>query len=133
MAKDERQHPRVWFITGVSRGFGRELAQAAISDGDLVIGTTRNGESDMRSDRLAILPLDVTRTDEVAATLAKAWAIHGWIDNVVNNAGFGLIGAVEEIGERQAREVFETNFFGAYRVIHAALPYLRSPRTGTHS
>jgi len=130
MARDEWQHPRVWFITGVSRGFGRELAQAAISCGDFVIGTTRNGESDMRSDRLAILPLDVTRTDDVAATLAKAWAIHGRIDNVVNNAGFGLLGAVEEVGEPQAKEVFETNFFGTYRVIHAALPYLRSQGRG---
>jgi len=130
MPKDERQHPRVWFITGVSRGFGRELAQAAISDGDFVIGTTRNGESDVRSDRLAILPLDVTRTGDVPAVLAKAWAIHGRIDNLVNNAGFGLIGAVEEVGEPQAKEVFETNFFGTYRVIHAALPYLRSQGRG---
>jgi len=130
MARDEWQHPRVWFITGVSRGFGRELAQAAISDGDFVVGTTRNGESDVKSDHLSILQLDVTRTDDVTATLAKTWAIHGRIDNVVNNAGFGLLGAVEEVGEPQAKEVFETNFFGTYRVIHAALPYLRSQGRG---
>jgi NAD(P)-dependent dehydrogenase (short-subunit alcohol dehydrogenase family) len=69
MSEDQRKNARVWFISGVSRGFGRELAQAAIAEGDLVIGTTRSGESDIRSDGPSILPLDVTPANDVTATV----------------------------------------------------------------
>jgi NAD(P)-dependent dehydrogenase (short-subunit alcohol dehydrogenase family) len=130
MSMAQQQNPRLWFITGISRGFGRELTLAALADGDYVIGTTRNGKSDVSSDRLSVLALDVSRAEDVAAVVAKAWAIHGRIDILLNNAGFGLLGAIEEVEEEQARNVFDTNFFGTFHVIHAMLPLLRAQGEG---
>jgi NAD(P)-dependent dehydrogenase (short-subunit alcohol dehydrogenase family) len=130
MSTAHQQSPRVWFITGISRGFGRELAMAALTDGDSVIGTTRTGESDLSSNQLSVLRLDVSRAEDVSAVVTKAWTIHGRIDIVVNNAGFGLLGAVEEVDEAEARTVFDTNFFGTFCVIHAALPLLRAQSRG---
>jgi NAD(P)-dependent dehydrogenase (short-subunit alcohol dehydrogenase family) len=125
-----QQHPRTWFITGISRGFGRELALAALAEGDSVIGTTRNGKSDLSSPQLSVFALDVIAAENVSAVVEKAWAIHGGIDCVVNNAGFGLLGAVEEVDEVEARKVFDINFFGTFHVIHALLPLLRRQRSG---
>ena len=131
MKENVTAKPKVWLITGVSRGFGRELALAAIAQGDSVIGTTRNGQSDMEtSGKLIVFALDVTRAQDVVSVLTKAWQVHGHIDIVVNNAGFGLLGAVEEVEEAQARQVFETNFFGLLNVVRAALPNLRSQASG---
>jgi len=103
-----------------------------MEQGDSVIGTTRNGQSDLEtsSGRLNVFALDVTHPQDVAAVVAKAWQIHGHIDIVVNNAGFGLLGAVEEVEESQARQVFETNFFGLLSVVQAALPRLRAQASG---
>jgi len=132
MNENQDRRPKVWFITGISRGFGRELASAAIGQGDFVVGTTRSGESDQESSsgRLTVLALDVTHPRDVASVVAKAWQIHGHIDIVVNNAGFGLLGAVEEVEESQARQVFETNFFGLLNVVQSALPRLRAQGSG---
>jgi len=130
MSMPPHQHPRVWFITGISRGFGRELALAALADGDSVIGTSRNGQSDLSSNQLSVFALDVSRAADVSAVVEKAWAIHGGIDIVVNNAGFGLLGAVEEVDEAEARKVFDTNFFGTFHVLHALLPLLRAQCSG---
>jgi NAD(P)-dependent dehydrogenase (short-subunit alcohol dehydrogenase family) len=130
MSTAPQQNRRVWFITGISRGFGRELAMAALADGDSVIGTTRNGMSDLSSGQLSVLALDVSRSEDVALAVTKAWAIHRRVDIVVNNAGFGLLGAVEEVDEVEARKVFDTNFFGTLHVIHAALPLLRAQASG---
>src|SRR5262245_50317952 len=97
----QAEQPRVWFITGVSRGCGRQLAESAIAQGDLVIGTTRNGQTDITAspDQLRVLAMDVTRPAEVTAAVDEAWRTHGHVDIVVNNAGFGLLGAVEEVEE----------------------------------
>jgi len=116
----------------VARPLGRELASAAIEHGDFVIGTSRNGQSDLKtsSGRLDIFALDVTQSQDVATVVAKAWQVHGNVDIVVNNAGFGLLGAVEEIEESQARQVFETNFFGLLSVIRETLPHLRAQASG---
>jgi NAD(P)-dependent dehydrogenase (short-subunit alcohol dehydrogenase family) len=130
------QESKVWFITGISRGLGRELASAALGRGDRVIGTTRDGKSDLAegnpvaAERLRVFALDVTRAAEVAAVVNEAWQAYGRVDVVVNNAGFGLLGAVEEVEEAQARELFETNFFGLLRVTQAALPHLRAQGSG---
>src|ERR1700754_83615 len=126
------QESKVWFITGISRGFGRELASAALEQGDVVIGTTRNGQSDLDAspDQLHVLALDVTSPQDVSAVVTKAWQVLGHIDIVVNNAGFGLLGAVEEVEAAQARQVFDTNFFGLLSVIQAALPHLRAQASG---
>jgi NAD(P)-dependent dehydrogenase (short-subunit alcohol dehydrogenase family) len=130
-AANEKQN-HVWFITGISRGFGRELATAALEQGDFVIGTTRNGQSDLdgSSGRSQVFPLDVTHPEEVASVVSEAWQVHGRIDVVVNNAGFGMLGAVEEVDQAQAREVFDTNFFGTLSVVQAALPHLRAQGSG---
>jgi len=125
-------NPRVWLITGISRGLGRELASAALQRGNLVIGTTRLGKSDLEesSNRLQVFALDVTHSADIASVVIKAWRIHGHIDVVVNNAGSGLLGAIEEVEESQARQVFDTNFFGTFNVIQAVLPQLRDQGNG---
>ncbi|TWB68761.1 NADP-dependent 3-hydroxy acid dehydrogenase YdfG [Nitrospirillum amazonense] len=128
MVNDTQQ---VWFITGVSRGFGRELARTLLDQGQVVIGTTRDGRSDLPADgRLHILPLDVTDAAQVKETVAKAHALHGRLDVVVNNAGYGLLGAVEDADTAATRQMFEVNFFGALAVMQAALPLMRARRSG---
>jgi NAD(P)-dependent dehydrogenase (short-subunit alcohol dehydrogenase family) len=122
----------VWFITGVSRGLGKTIAEEALSRGDLVIGTSRNGKSDIKAppEQFRVLSLDVTDEAKVYTVIEKAQEIFGRLDIVVNNAGYGLLGAVEEITTPEAKGVFETNFFGTLNVIQAVLPTLRAQRSG---
>lgn len=126
---------KVWFITGASRGFGRIWAEAALKRGDKVAATARALASlDDLAGRFgdAVLPLalDVTSPDQAVDALAKAYAHFGKLDVIVNNAGYALVGAVEEASEADIRAEFETNFFGALRVIRAALPWLRQQGHG---
>ncbi|MGY4101553.1 SDR family oxidoreductase [Nocardia sp. R16R-3T] len=125
----------MWFVTGSSRGFGRHFVDAALSRGDKVAATARNTET--LSDLVAaygdaILPLTLDVTDKAAVTAAvrQAHDHFGRLDVVVNNAGYGLFGAVEEIGEKEIRDQLETNFFGALWVTQAVLPYLRDQGEG---
>lgn len=126
---------KTWFITGTSRGFGREWALAALERGDNVVATARHTNS---LDTLAaefgdkVLPvsLDVTDRDAVFAAVAPAHEHFGRLDVVVNNAGYGQFGAVEELSEAEAREQIETNLFGALWVTQAALPFLRAQGSG---
>ncbi|MES2506874.1 MAG: SDR family NAD(P)-dependent oxidoreductase [Verrucomicrobiota bacterium] len=127
--------PRVWFITGCSSGFGQAMAEAALLAGDHVIATARQvADLEMLehigAGRCHILPLDVTDAAQVSQQVAAAQALWGRLDVVVNNAGYGLLGAVEECSEEQIRLNFETNFFGALNVIRAALPILRQQKQG---
>ena len=126
---------KVWFITGSSRGFGRQFAEAALQRGDRVAATARN--TDALADLVsaygaAVLPLGLDVTDKAAVTHAvtRAHEHFGRLDVVVNNAGYGLFGAVEELTEQQVRDQFETNFFGALWVTQAALPILRAQGSG---
>ena len=126
---------KVWFITGTSRGFGREWAIAALDRGDKVAATARNTDSlaelvEQYGD--AILPISLDVTDKKAATAAVAQAHEhfGRLDVVINNAGFGHFGFVEEITEDEARAQMETNLFGALWVTQAALPFLRAQGSG---
>lgn len=123
---------RVWFITGVSRGLGKVLTEQALIHGDCVVGTTRSGTAniDAPADVFRVLELDVTDRDQVMRTAGEAAAIFGRLDVVVNNAGFGLLGAVEDISAPEAHEQFETNFFGALNVVQAVLPILRKQGRG---
>lgn len=123
---------KVWFITGISRGFGRELAAALLARGDTVIGTTRNGSVDFPrgKGRLEVLALDVTNSQAVRTTVAAAFRLHGRIDVIVNNAGYGLLSSVEEATDEEIEHVFAVNFHGTRRVIQAALPHLRAQRSG---
>lgn len=126
---------RVWMITGAGRGFGRLFTEAALEAGDRVVATARNPEvlADLRArhtGKLVVLALDVTDRAAVFATVEQAVAAFGRLDVVVNNAGYGLAGAVEEVSEAQARGLIETNFFGALWVCQAVVPHLRAQRSG---
>jgi NAD(P)-dependent dehydrogenase (short-subunit alcohol dehydrogenase family) len=126
---------KTWFITGTSRGFGREWAIAALDRGDQVAATARDTSS---LDDLvakygdAILPirLDVTDREAGFAAVRQARERFGRLDVVVNNAGYGQFGLVEELSEAEARAQMETNFFGALWITQAALPYLREQGSG---
>ena len=126
---------RTWFITGTSRGFGREWAEAALDRGDRVAATARDLSSldelaGKYGDRVLPIALDVTDREAVRAALAQAYEKFGRLDVIVNNAGYGQFGMIEEISEAEARAQFETNVFGALWVTQAALPYLRESGGG---
>jgi NAD(P)-dependent dehydrogenase (short-subunit alcohol dehydrogenase family) len=126
---------KVWFITGTSRGFGREWAIAALERGDKVAATARDTASldDLVAkydDAILPLKLDVTDRDADFAAVEQAHEHFGRLDVVVNNAGYGQFGFVEELSEQDARDQFETNVFGALWITQAALPYLRAQGSG---
>lgn len=124
--------PKIWLITGISRGFGRALTEALLARGDTVIGTTRDGSADVRrgKGRLEVLALDVTDPEAVKTTVAAAFRLTDKIDVIVNNAGYGLLSSVEEASDSEIDHVFAVNFHGTRRVIQAALPRLRAQRSG---
>jgi len=126
---------RTWFITGCSSGFGRAIAEAALIAGDHVIATARRVAdletlTHLGAGRCHGLALDITDAAQVFRVLGEATAMTGRLDVIVNNAGYGLIGAVEESTEEQTRRNFETNFFGTLNVIRAALPIMRAQKSG---
>jgi NAD(P)-dependent dehydrogenase (short-subunit alcohol dehydrogenase family) len=121
---------KVWFITGTSRGFGRIWAEAALERGDSVAATARNladvaGLEARYGERVLPLALDVTKAAEVEEVVQRAFAHFGRLDVVVNNAGYSLVGTVEEASEAEVRAQLDTNFFGTLRVIQAVMPLLR--------
>ena len=126
---------KVWFITGTSRGFGREWAIAALERGDKVVATARDTASlrdlaDKYGDAVLPLALDVTARQAVFDTVARAHNHFGRLDVVVNNAGYGQFGMIEELSEQEARAQIETNLFGALWVTQASLPFLREQGGG---
>ena len=126
---------KVWFITGASKGFGREWAEAALERGDRVAATARRPETlealvDKYGDTVLALKLDVTDRDAGRAAVEQAAQHFGRLDVVVNNAGYGQFGAVEELSEDDARAQIETNLFGALWVTQAVLPILRAQGSG---
>ncbi|GGR25924.1 SDR family NAD(P)-dependent oxidoreductase [Streptomyces roseolus] len=126
---------KVWFVTGSSRGFGRRFVEAALSRGDRVAATARDAGSlsdlsERYGDAVLALPLDVTDKEAVFAAVGRAREHFGRLDVVVNNAGYGLFGAVEELTERALRDQLETNLFGALWVTQAVLPHLREQGGG---
>ena len=127
------QKSDAWFITGCSTGFGRELAKLVLDRGYRAIVTARDPAKiqDLAAGhegRALALKLDVTDKAEVAATVRQAEAVFGSIDVLVNNAGFGYVGALEESEEAEVRAMVETNFFGLARMIHEVLPGMRRRR-----
>jgi NADP-dependent 3-hydroxy acid dehydrogenase YdfG len=126
---------RTWFITGCSSGFGRCIAEAALLAGDHVIATARRQEDlemleHVGAGRCHGLALNITDADQVRSVLNTAAQMTSKIDVCVNNAGYGLIGAIEECSEEQIRRNFETNFFGTLNVIRAVLPIMRAQKSG---
>jgi NAD(P)-dependent dehydrogenase (short-subunit alcohol dehydrogenase family) len=126
---------KTWFITGASRGFGREWTIAALERGDTVAATARDPKSldDLVAqfgDKILPIQLDVNDRDAVFAAVARAHDRFGGLDVVVNNAGYGQFGMIEEISEAEARAQFDTNVFGALFVTQAVLPCLREQGSG---
>lgn len=122
---------RIWFITGAGRGLGRAFAQAALDHGDRVVGTVRRpgALADLQAghpDSVREILLDVRNATAVATAVDEAARAYGGIDIVVNNAGGGLVGTVEELDEQQARDHLDLNLFGALWVCRAAIPHLRA-------
>ena len=126
---------KVWFITGASKGFGREWAEAALERGDQVAATARKPETldalvDKYGDNVLALKLDVTDRDADRAAVKQAADHFGRLDVVINNAGYGHFGMVEELTEDELRGQLETNLFGAVWVTQAALPIMREQGSG---
>jgi NAD(P)-dependent dehydrogenase (short-subunit alcohol dehydrogenase family) len=126
---------RTWFITGASTGFGRVLAEEVLKAGGKVIATARNRDkvADLEAkypQKAKALALDVTDDSQVDSAVTQAFAQFGRVDVLVNNAGYGVAGAIEEVSESEFMPMFETNVFGLLRVTRAFLPHLRKQRSG---
>jgi NAD(P)-dependent dehydrogenase (short-subunit alcohol dehydrogenase family) len=126
---------RTWFITGISSGFGRVLTEKLLAVGDRVAGTLRDptAADDLKArfgDQLWLAALDLTHPDQIRSTVDAAWAVLDRIDVVVSNAGYGLLGAAEEVTDAQVRHQIDTNLLGSIHLVRAALPHLRTQNGG---
>ncbi len=125
---------RVWLITGASTGFGHALTGVVLGSGGAVVATARNPDTlsvaGQHRERSMFLGLDVTRQVDIDAAVAAALERFGRIDVLVNNAGYGLVGAAEELDDAEVRDQFETNFFGAVNLTKAVLPSMRAAGQG---
>ena len=126
---------KVWFITGASRGFGRVWTEAALERGDKVAATARTldsiaGLNEKYGANVLTLELDVTRPEQVKSAVTQAHAHFGRLDVVLNNAGYPLVGTIEEGSAEDVRALYETNIFGTLAVVQAALPLLREQGSG---
>lgn len=125
---------KTWFITGASRGFGALVAERALAKGDAVVATARNSRviTDRFGDHPNLLAINLDVTDEAQAIVAAeaAMARFGAIDILLNNAGFGLMGAVEEASAQEIEAVYRANVFGLLNVTRAVLPHMRKQRSG---
>ena len=122
---------RTWLITGVNSGFGRQMTEQLLARGDRVAGTVRKLDAvqdlkDKYGDLLWLAHLDVTDTPEVRQVVNAAFADLGRINVVINNAGYGLFGAAEELTDEQILHQIDTNLIGSIQVVRAALPHLRA-------
>lgn len=130
-----RVAPKVWLITGCSTGFGRALADAVLQKGDYLLATARKPEQlgaliEPYPETAKAVCLDVTSPQDIQAAVDTAIATFGRIDVLVNNAGHGLIAALEEVSDVEMHQFFETNFFGALRLMRSVLPLMRQQGSG---
>lgn len=123
---------KVWYITGASKGIGRSLVEQLLLQGNKVAATSRQSSALSEITSENFLPLEVDLTDEksIAKSLEETKKTFGKIDVIVNNAGYGIGGAIEELSEQEINENFNVNFFAVVKVIQQALPYLRNQRSG---
>ncbi|MCW8313103.1 SDR family NAD(P)-dependent oxidoreductase [Sphingobacterium sp. InxBP1] len=132
---ENKQKEKVWFITGSSRGFGKIWTEAALKRGDKVAATARNINSivtlkEKYGDQVLILEVDVTNASQVQNAISKANEYFGRLDIVFNNAGYSLVGTIEEGSTDEVKAMYETNIMGPIHVIQAALPILRAQGHG---
>jgi NAD(P)-dependent dehydrogenase (short-subunit alcohol dehydrogenase family) len=130
-----RKMRKVWFITGSSRGLGRDLTAQVLAKGDLVAATARNTDAlkgfvEKYTDQILPITLDVTDYDQVHLAVESAIAHFGKIDVLVNNAGFGIVGAAEAFTEDQVRSQLETNLYAPIEITRAVLPFMRKQGSG---
>ena len=126
---------KVWFITGSNSGFGRSLTEVVLAKGDKVVATTRHPEEikdlvKQYPNTVKAVTLDITKANEISSAIDTALATFGRVDVLVNNAGFGTLGAVEEIEDEQVRKQFEVNCFGTLNLTKAMLPHFRQRKSG---
>ncbi len=126
---------KVWFITGASRGFGLEIARAALRAGDRVVATVRSQPAQLATTLhnypdLYVVQMDVTQEDQVQDAVKQGIDRFGRVDVLVNNAGFGMVTAIEEATDAEVRKQYDTNVFGLLNVTRAVLPYLRQQKSG---
>ena len=129
------QNSKVWLVTGVSTGLGREIAKVAAENGNIVIGTLRNKDQfadfyDLVPGKTHPIKMDVTNSSDIRTGISEIISEYGQIDVLVNNAGFGLIGAGEEFSEEEARQQFDTNFWGAFNTTIGVLPQMKLQKQG---
>jgi NAD(P)-dependent dehydrogenase (short-subunit alcohol dehydrogenase family) len=129
------QTQKVWFITGTSTGLGRSLAEAVIAKGDIVVATVRKEGTnqdlvEQAPDRVKVVTMDVTNQQQILNAVKEAQKTFGRIDVLVNNAGYGLFGAAEEVSEEQLRQQIETNLIGSILMTKAVLPIMREQKSG---
>lgn len=129
--------PAVWFVTGASRGLGRDLVTQLLARGDLVAATTRSAQrmtstfADVDTSRLLVLEVDLADEAQVSKAVDATKARFGGLDVLVNNAGYGFLAAIEEVTDLEAREMFDVQIFGVWNVLRAVLPDFRAQRSGT--
>ncbi|MGB5172119.1 MAG: SDR family NAD(P)-dependent oxidoreductase, partial [Eudoraea sp.] len=121
---------KIWLITGISSGLGKALAESVIEKGDFVIGSFRHQSqvdafNKIHAKNAQAILLDITNEKSIEDNIKKIISEHGKIDVLVNNAGMGFVGAVEETSLKEVRTVFEPNFFGTLKMTQSVLPYMR--------
>ena len=127
---------KIWLITGISSGFGKALTKQLLEKGDTVVGTIRTENNDIKElveqypDTLDIQHLDVTNTDEIRQVVKNAVNNHGKIDVLINNAGYGLFGAAEELSDKDINLILATDLTGSIQMIRAVIPYMRKQNSG---
>lgn len=127
---------KTWLITGISSGFGKALTEQLLAKGDTVVGTVRTEKDDIKKlarqypDSLDVQHLDVTNVDEIRQVVDKAVKDHGKIDVLINNAGYGLFGAAEELSDKDINLILATDLTGSIQMIRAVIPYMRKQGGG---
>ena len=126
---------KIWLVTGASKGFGLEITKAVLASGDKVVATARKDPDKLAASlnnnpNLLVVEMDVTNQNQVDVAVNKAISKFNKLDVVVNNAGFGIIGGIEEISNEEAKKQYDTNVFGVLNVIRATLPYMRKQKSG---
>jgi NAD(P)-dependent dehydrogenase (short-subunit alcohol dehydrogenase family) len=127
---------KTWLITGISSGFGKALTKQLLAKGDTVVGTVRTEKNDIKElakqypDTLDVQHLDVTNVDEIRQVVDRAVKNHGQIDVLINNAGYGLFGAAEELSDKDIKLILATDLTGSIQMIRAVIPYMRKQGNG---